>query len=282
VIFKPTIDAARLVAMLETSRIGRTVRSLAETASTNDACWDEWTRSGPAADGIVVLADYQATGRGRFSRRWLAPRASSVLLSTLLLQPREPLLIETLSLVAGVAACLAVRQASGAEIQLRWPNDLVCHGRKVGGILVESRQVGAGPASEQSPSPGPVQIAAVIGIGINCLQHAGHFPPDLRQKACSLDMVSAGAISRRDVALGLIRQLDHFLAEPSLPDMETVRSSWQVLAEPPGRRVCLIHAGRQFYGTTVDLDPTGGLLVELETGGRRIFPASTTTLEIPN
>ncbi len=189
--FEPTIKAEALAEALRTQRIGRTVLSLAQTASTNDVCWQHLSQRGLAADGTVILTDYQTAGRGRFNRAWLSPRASSVLLSALVVQPPEPLLVERLSLIAGIAACRAGRAASGAEIHLRWPNDLVCRRRKVGGVLVEFRQWQGR------------QVAAVIGIGINCLQQAGHFPPEIRQKGISLDMLSSDPISRFDVAVEL-------------------------------------------------------------------------------
>lgn len=266
--FEPTLDAEELVAAAGTRRIGRSVHCVAETPSTNDLCWQHLARAGQAADGAVFLADYQTAGRGRFARTWLAPRASSVLLSCAIVQPAEPSLIERLSLIAGIAGCAAARRASNAQIQLRWPNDLVCGRRKIGGVLVESRQIAAG------------QLAVVIGLGINCLQHAAHFPPEIRPRAASLDMVSSHAISRFDVAVELMRELDRWLAGTPLPQAEAVRVAWQEMAEPPGQRVCMIHAGRRFFGTTVELDPTGGLLVQLETGGRRIFDPATTTMEV--
>jgi len=266
--FQPTIDATKLAAAVQAERIGRTILTLAETSSTNDVCWEHLEQDGPAADGLVVMADCQTRGRGRFARRWQASRASSVLLSTLIVQPQESLLVERLSLIAGIAACAAARQVSDALVQLRWPNDLICQGKKLGGVLVESRQL---PAS---------RIAAVIGIGINCLQQPGHFPATLRHKAASLDMVSAHAICRESLAAHLIGQLDHWLGAPFLAKAECVGIEWQKWAEPPGQRVCMVHAGRRLYGTTIELDPTGGLLVQLESGGRRIFDPSTTTMEV--
>jgi BirA family biotin operon repressor/biotin-[acetyl-CoA-carboxylase] ligase len=268
--FQPTIKTEDLAARLQTRRIGRAVLSVAETPSTNDFCWQQLAQGRANADGFVILADYQTAGRGRFGRSWLAPRASSVLLSTLIVQEEENLLVERLSLIAGIAACAAARQVSDAEIQLRWPNDLVCQKKKVGGILVESRQVRPG------------RIAAVIGIGINCLQHAGHFPAALRGRATSLDMVNTRPIVRLDLAVALVRQLDEWLGGFALADAGSVRAAWQDLAEPPGQRVCLTHAAQRLYGTTVELDPTGGLLVQLASGGRRIFDPSTTTMEVPD
>lgn len=264
---KPTLSSSDLAAAIRTRRIGRSIHTLVETPSTNDLCWDRLARRGAGADGFVAIADYQTAGRGRFHRAWLAPRASSLLCSMLIVQPTGPLLVERLSLVAGIAACAAARKISDADIQLRWPNDLVCRRRKVGGVLVEARQWQPGRA------------AVVIGIGINCLQQAGHFPPELREKAASLDMISPHVISRFDLAVALLEQLDAWLAGPP-PQPEEIRTRWLELAEPLGQRVCLIHAGRRLYGRTVELDPTGSLLVQLESGGRRIFDAATTTMEM--
>src|SRR4029077_20763259 len=90
--------------------------------------------------GSVVLADYQTDGRGRLTHRWESPPGSALLVSFVL--PPNPLL----SIAAGVAAA----EACGRGVRLKWPNDLLLDGRKVGGILVE-----ASPAR------------AICGIGIN-------------------------------------------------------------------------------------------------------------------
>lgn len=266
---EPTLNADELASTVQTQRIGRRIQTFTQVASTIDLCWAHLARTGEASDGYVAIADHQSAGRGRFNRAWLAPYASSLLFSTLVLQQDEPLLIERLPLIAGIAACTAAQRVSRADIQLRWPNDLIYQRHKVGGVLVESRAWQAG------------RSAIVIGIGINCLQHAGHFPPQLRPRAASLDMVSAHPISRFDLAVELIQQLDAWFAQADLVSAEDIRSKWSELAEPPGQRVCIIHGGNRLYGTTVELDPTGGLLVELESGGRRIFQPATTTMEVP-
>ena len=90
--------------------------------------------------GSIVLADYQAAGRGRYERRWAAPRGTALLVSFVL--PPNPLL----SLAAGVAAAIAC----GPHVRLKWPNDLLLGDRKVGGILVEV-----------------ARKKAVCGIGLN-------------------------------------------------------------------------------------------------------------------
>ena len=90
--------------------------------------------------GSIVMADHQTAGRGRLSHRWDAPARTALLVSFVL--PPNPLL----SLAAGVAAAIAC----GPEVRLKWPNDLLLHGAKLGGILVEA-------TAEK----------AVCGIGIN-------------------------------------------------------------------------------------------------------------------
>lgn len=267
---EPTIKATQLTRALETRRIGRSIETFAQSASTNDLCWSRLDRPGEDADGYVAISDYQTAGRGRFNRAWLAPRASSLLMSTLIVQPTGQELMERISLIAGIAACAAACTVSEADIQLRWPNDLICQRRKVGGVLVEAR-----PWRD-------TRVAVVIGIGINCLQHAAHFPPELQGRAASLDMVSPHAISRFDLAVALLQQLDRWLGLTGEQPADQVRSRWLELAEPLGQRVCMIHAGTRFFGTTVELDPAGGLLVQLESGGRRIFEPATTTMEWPH
>jgi len=258
------IDADRLSRLVQPRRIGRTLLCVARTTSTNDLCWRRLEEAGPEADGFVAIADFQTAGRGRFGRTWLAPPGSSVLLSALLLQRPQELLIERLSLLAGIAACQAVRSASGIDLQLRWPNDLICNGRKIGGILLEARAYSR-------------WTAVVLGVGINCLQQPQDFDEEIRNRAASLQML-AGTVDRLTVAAELIKSLDRHLAQDDLPPAKKIKDLWLALAEPIGKRIRLLESGKVFEGTSVELDPTGGLIVQLDSGGRRIFRPQTTTL----
>ncbi len=259
----PLLDATLLTDDLNTTRVGRSVRVLAETTSTNDVAFDV-AASGGGADGLAVFAEYQTGGRGRQGRTWLAPRGASVLCSVLLFAPDDMAFAGLLTLAAGVAACDAIRETTTAWPVLRWPNDVFVGGRKIAGVLVESRPAAGG------------RRAWVVGTGINCYQHAEHFPPELRDRATSLELASPEPIDRLRLARQLLRELDRWLAPGPASTAETVRCSWLERAEPLGQRIRLVSEGRTFAGITLDVDPQEGLLVQLDEGARRWFDASRT------
>ncbi|OLD83955.1 MAG: biotin--[acetyl-CoA-carboxylase] ligase, partial [Candidatus Rokubacteria bacterium 13_1_20CM_4_70_13] len=92
-----------------------------------------------APDGTVVVADHQSAGRGRRGRSWNDAPGTS-LLASILVRPRiAPALLATFSIATAVAVAEALRRATGIEARLKWPNDVLARGRKLAGILVETR-----------------------------------------------------------------------------------------------------------------------------------------------
>jgi len=219
-------------------------------------------------DGAVAWAEYQSAGRGRRGRRWLAPRGSSVLLSVLLIEPGDAALHQHASLLGAVAACEAIAGATDCAPAIRWPNDLVLGGRKVGGVLAEScglTDVG--------------RRAVVIGVGINCLQRPEHFAGELRQRATSLECESPRPVDRAAVAATLLQRLDHWLMRVAQQPggWDELRAVWHNHCHDFGQRVILEHDGRTFSGTAIDVAADGDLIVQLDHGGRRHFAAALTT-----
>jgi BirA family biotin operon repressor/biotin-[acetyl-CoA-carboxylase] ligase len=250
-------------------RLGRRVYVHSTLDSTNRYLLEHAVQAG---DGAVAWAEWQTAGRGRLGRRWEAPRGSSILLSVLLHEPPETLLRTHAALLAAVAACEAIEAHTDLEPAVRWPNDLVVGGRKLGGVLAESCLLTA----EQTEG---ARLALVIGIGINCLQQPGHFAGDLAARATSLECESRHPIHRAAVASGLLRRLDAWLAllaaEPKT--WERLRAAWQEKCDDWGRRVTLAQGGQRLTGTALEIAPDGDLVVQLEHGGRRHFAAASTT-----
>lgn len=262
------LDIAGLRAALRTRRFGG-IHFVAETTSTNDEAWKRLSISN--TDGCVIFTDYQSAGRGRLGRTWAAPRGAGLLMSILLIEePGDPNPAE-LCLIPAVAACAAVAAVTDVRPTIHWPNDLYVGPRKLGGILVETRR----------PASSSVTSATVIGIGINCLQHPGHFPPELRDRATSLEMESHHAIDRTRLAEALLHRLDHWLARPRAWNYEELRAAWTARAEPPGRQVTLRSGDRTFRGEIIDIDPAAALVVRLDDGTVRAFPAAETTVLPP-
>ena len=245
-------------------RIGLRVFVLAECTSTNDVALSEWEAP---RDGDVIFSEHQTRGRGRLGRDWVAPRGASVLCSVRLLVARDRTPWARLSLAAGIGVHEAIRQATNVPATLKWPNDVVVGSRKIAGVLIET-----------SPRAGGITLVTV-GVGINCLQHRGHFPSELAESATSLDLESDQPIDRRGVARRLIASLDRWLDPQVLEDRRHLREQWCRRGQTIGSRVRLRSHGKVYAGVVVDLDSDAGILVALDEGAQRLFcPLTTSTV----
>lgn len=205
-----------------------------------------------APDGTVVVAEHQTAGRGRRGRKWVDEPGAS-LLASVVLRPRVPVAeLPLLCYVAAVAAADALGEAANVSVRLEWPNDLVVRGRKVGGILLESRLSGAGPL-------------VVMGIGINL--HQRTFPPELRHRATSVVLETGRAVDREAVLTALLEALTRWRRRWETEGFEPVRQRWQALSDTLGRRVAV----EGVEGTATALDATGALVVTTPDGPRRVL-----------
>jgi BirA family biotin operon repressor/biotin-[acetyl-CoA-carboxylase] ligase len=193
---------------------------------------------GAAHDGTVVIADYQASGRGRRGRTWRLPAAQW----------------PAYSLVAAVAVAEALARTAALAARLKWPNDVLIAGRKIAGILLESRIVG---------DAGTAMVA--VGVGINLAQRA--FPAALAARATSV-AIETGRIVPSDTMLGsLLDAFDAWRARLEGEGMAPVRARWLALADTIGRRVSIDGVS----GVAVDLDPDGALVLDGASGRHRVM-----------
>lgn len=195
-----------------------------------------------AADGSAVIADSQRAGRGRRGRRWIDEPGQS-LLTSIILRPRlAPAAWPLLSLAAAVAVARVVRRLAGVEARLKWPNDVVVAGRKLAGILLESR-AGDGPV-------------VVVGIGVNVGQR--RWPPDLEGRATSVQEASGRAIDREALLLAVIEEVAIWRGHLEREGVAPVRAEWLALSDTIGRTVAV----DGLRGVAIDLDTSGALVIE--------------------
>ena len=227
------------------------IRVLPSVESTNTALLEAAGDGAPHAS--VLVAEEQTAGKGRLGRSWTAP-ARSGLFASILLRPEVPLAAWSwLPLLAGVAASEAVARASGLEIGLKWPNDLVVAkgelaDRKLGGVLCETV---------------PGAPAVVVGIGLNVTLRQDELPVP---QACSLALAGAESTDRDTLLRALLRSLGDWytrwsdaegdaeaagLREAYLRGCVTIGR--EVRAELPGDRVVT--------GRASGVDRAGALLV---------------------
>ncbi len=198
--------------------------------------------------GVLLVAEEQTAGRGRRGKRWYSAPGAGVTFS---LSVRIAKSVAGLSLVAGVGAARALRAMGASRVALKWPNDLVVDGAKLGGILVESRGK-----------------LAVIGIGINCRRDAA-LEARLRRPLASLDQfitVEREQIVRR-VGASLLEAAATFESQ----GLEPLRIEWERMHAHAGERLRVRLAnGRVVTGLARGLDRDGGLQLETRAGLRAV------------
>jgi BirA family biotin operon repressor/biotin-[acetyl-CoA-carboxylase] ligase len=170
-----------------------------------------------------------------------------------------------LSLTIAVATAEAIGKCAKAEAKIKWPNDIILNNKKVAGILVESKKANK-------------HTAYVIGIGINCHQSKLGFPAELRKIATSIDIETGGSIDRISLIKRLLTSIDNWL-DIAEQNKEEIIEHWQRLSTQLGQRVALIYNKKKFAGNCIGIDPEKGLVLQLDTGGIRMFQAAQTTIE---
>jgi len=254
------LDSDKIKANLKTKRIGKKIVVYARTSSTNDIA-TEYARN-RENDGLAVFAQEQTAGRGRAGTKWLSGKGDSILCSVVLTDSECN--AELLSLACAVAAAEAVGKIGPSEARIKWPNDIILNGKKVGGILLESRPVDS-------------RTSYILGIGINCHQKKESFPAELQATATSIDVESQTTCDRISLAKRLLTSLDHWL-EVAENDSGQVTEQWRRLSIQLGHRVTLLFNGKNFTGNCTGIDPEKGLILQLDSGGIRMFDAAHTTI----
>jgi len=236
---------------LKGSLFGKRIYHFFKTDSTNRVALELGHAGEP--EGAVVLAEEQTEGRGRAGRAWHSERGLGIY-ATLLLRPRlAPVQAPLLTMMAGLSAHSAVQALTGLAVDLKWPNDLLVRGKKLGGIL-----------TEMHAEPGLVRFV-IVGIGLNVNQEK--FPGELAGVATSLRIELGKAQSRMELLVRLLREFEsdynHFLRE-GVPGV--IARFESVSSYARGKRVRVANGTESYAGTTAGIGPEGLLQVEREDG----------------
>jgi BirA family transcriptional regulator, biotin operon repressor / biotin---[acetyl-CoA-carboxylase] ligase len=248
-------------------RLGRLASSVLYfplVRSTNDVA--AMLAAGRQAEGAVVIADAQTAGRGRRGHKWFSPPGAGLYVSVVLNPHQSPRggdrATRLLTLAAGVALAEAIDTATGLAVDVKWPNDLYLAGRKLGGILAEAAGSGRGE---------PI----VLGYGINVGPAA--FPPELRDRATSLESESGHTIDRGllliESLVCLARRYDDLLEGR----FDAILDAWRARAPgSTGARVTWTTLSGPSSGVTAGIDADGGLLVMVGDRLERIVAGEVT------
>jgi BirA family transcriptional regulator, biotin operon repressor / biotin---[acetyl-CoA-carboxylase] ligase len=212
---------------------------------------------------LWVVAATQTAGRGRRGRAWVSP-AGNLYASVLLIDPAPAAAAPQLAFVAGLAvhdACAALAPGLADALRLKWPNDLLCRGAKIAGILIEGE---GGPSIE-----GGAGVVAVIGIGVNC----GHHPDAVEYPATNFAAQGA-PVAAPALLEALRRTMAARLGEWDRgAGFAAIRSAWLARAAGLDQRMRARLPDREATGVFEALDEAGRLILRLADGRREVITA---------
>lgn len=248
-----TLHADDLLARLgKTKVIGRDIRVFEETNSTNDVA-EKLARDG-VPEGVVIFAESQTKGRGRLGRKWMSPARKGLWFSVLLRPDFRPQETTQLTVISATAVRRAIKKICGIIADIKWPNDILIRGKKVAGIL-----------TEMSAEVDRVRHV-ILGIGLDVNLEAHEFPDELKNIATSLRAESGEKISRAELAVEILRELDFDHARIRAGKFPEVADEWEAACVTIGKNVTVHVGDRKFRGHAESLDDDGALIVRTEHG----------------
>jgi len=236
---------------LKGSLFGKHIHHFLKIDSTNRVAMELGYADEP--EGAVVIAEEQTAGRGRAGRTWHSERGTGIYV-TLLLRPKiSPVQAPLLTMMAGLSARSAIQAQTDLFLDLKWPNDLMLGGRKLGGILTEMHAE-------------PTQVRFVsVGIGLNVNQEK--FPAEVTSFATSLRAQTGRTHSRMEVLVRLLREFENdynrFLREGAATVTERFEA---VSSYARGKCVSVSNGMENYSGVTAGLSPEGLLRVKRDAG----------------
>ena len=249
--YPDSISQIELESRLETKWAGRPLICLDETDSTNNEV--KRLAENGQGNGCTVVADFQSGGKGRRGRAWVTPKGSAIALSILLRPELAPDKASMLTLVAGLAVAKSVREVTGLETGIKWPNDVVIDGKKISGTL-----------TEMSMEMGAIHYV-VIGTGINA--NMTEFPEEIQGIATSLRLQTGNRVDRAAIICAYLKAFEEYYEKFLVcGNMELLKEDYAKLLVNMDKEVKVLQPENEYTGIARGIDELGQLLVEKEDG----------------
>lgn len=205
-------------------------------------------------DGMIVVAEEQGAGKGRLSRGWISPFAKGIWFSIVLKPPFLPEEAPKCTLLAAVAVVKAINKIKGVEAAIKWPNDILLLGKKLVGIL-----------TEMSAEFGHINYV-VIGIGINTNATPEDYPEEVRPLAVSVADAATEPFTRVELLADILKNMEELYEMVLQEGFKPVLEEWRKYSCTLGQAVKVIAPDKTYFGTAVDIDEEGLLIVRKEDG----------------
>lgn len=232
-----------------------TIKVLQSIDSTNS---EAARQANASSDGAVWLAEQQTAGRGRRGRHWVSPQAANIYLSMLWHLPTSVSSPAGLSLAVGVAISDALHAIGFTAAKLKWPNDVLVSGKKLGGILLEMHTLGSGTQ------------AVIIGVGLNVFMPA-ESAADIDQSWTDLGTEHSPDLSRNTLAAQLIAAIRANLREFELHGFTAFKARWQTLDALADKELVLSVGSETIVGRAAGIADDGALLLDAGKGVQSFY-----------
>ena len=245
------MSKAEIESLMDTKWAGSNVVYYDEIDSTNNRAKEAGDNKAP--HGTLFVADMQVAGKGRRGRVWQSPAGSSIYMTILLYPEISPLKAPQLTLVMAIAVAEGIKEVTGLDTKIKWPNDIVVNGRKICGIL-----------TEMSTEIDYINHV-VIGAGINVNQD--DFPEDIRKTASSLKMEFGKQVKRSELIAAIMKSFEKdyeiFVKTEDLSGLQELYNSMLVNLD---RDVKVLEPGNEYEAHALGINKTGELIVRTAEG----------------
>jgi len=219
-----------------------------------------------AEEGTLLVADEQSKGKGRMGRSWYSPPRLGLWMSLILRPDIPPFKAPGLSICAGLALTQTIKEMTGIEAKIKWPNDCLIDGKKVGGILLEL-----------SAELDRINFV-IVGIGVNVNHSTQDFPRNLSQTATSMKIKLGKDLSRLALLTSFLEKFERiyldFKKNGLSPQREMIKSYSSLL----GKKVTVKFGKEKIEGMAENIDENGSLVIKTQKGEKVVTAGEVTVL----
>ena len=237
------------------SVIGREILFFESVSSTNTVAMEMAAQG--CAEGTIVMAETQTTGKGRLGRSWISPAGKNLYMSIVLRPAMSPRDATALTLLSAVACASAIRSFSSVAVTIKWPNDIIVGDRKLGGILTEIK------------ADIDRITHAVVGIGINVNLSIADMSDEIKDIATSVIDQTGEPSSRTELAGEVIKEFNKWYGLLMTRGKKVIIDEWLALSSTIGKHVLVSSGKVHLEGSAEGIDDEGLLILKLADGTYR-------------
>lgn len=259
------LNAQGLKNYLNTAIIGKKLIVFDTIGSTNDYLKSIGSNKEECINGTVAVSREQTKGKGRLGRVWQTKKDDGIAFSFLLRPNMTPNEVSAITPLTGLAVCKAIKQYTGLNCKIKWPNDIIIENRKLVGIL-----------TEMSAEFDAVEYV-ITGIGIN-VEHK-EFPEEIAYKATSIFLETGKHINKNEFLAYVLKQIeDEFIRNDMHLTPQAIEEYTEMCATI-GRNVTFERFGKKLSGIATDIEKDGELSITLDNGEKFTVNSGEVTVQ---